>query len=376
MAPKKSLKRPAAADAGASKKVARDQCSEVADALQDAELPKTVLSGLFNKTVLKDCLGVPKEDRHPFQEQVIQMITEVMESIESGMKSKIEAAEKALAESDTAKAAKEAAEKTAEETVTTKKAEAEAAKTAASEAAEAAKAAKAALATATSEQKSGDAELDAAIAKKEKLVSAKDGTYGAFKAGTMEEDKKDAGLIELVALGKEFGMDGTLLTSLPSALKKAPDARGTFDQMVCTTVEQTLDKNIASLAETITSGEPAKAERASKVAAATTASEAAEAESVAKKEASTTATSALKEAEAALKAAVKEVKGHGPLTKELQKSLKADQAALEDFVGGPKEAFTSLLAYTLIVPEEPEAPADAEAPAETAAEPPAAAPTA
>jgi len=51
--------------------------------------------------------------------------------------------------------------------------------------------------------------------------------------------------------------------------------------------------------------------------------------------------------------------------------LLAPPRAQEALALEPKEAFAALLAYTLIVPEEPEAPADAEAPAETVAEPPA-----
>jgi hypothetical protein len=343
----------------------REQCGVVAEAVQAADLPKAVVGMLSNKTLLKDCLAVPKEERHAFQEQVIQMITEVMESLEAALTTKITDAEKKVASSDEDKASKEAAEKAASEALEAKKTAAEEAKTASAEAIEAAKAAKAALTKAKEEQEEGDAELEAAGTKKEKVEAGK-GFLEALKAGTLEEGKVSEAVEELVAVAKDFGFDGTMITTLPSALSKAPSDRGAFDEMVFTQADDALVKQIATLADTIANGETGKAARAAKVTEATTALEAAEAASTAKKEAKTEAAAAQKEADTAFKAAAKEVKGHGPLMKQCQKDLESTKSDLVEFCEGPKATFSELVAYTLIVPE---APAAAEAPAEMAVEP-------
>jgi hypothetical protein len=388
MAPIKILKKRPAAAAGeeGGKKVPksvvsirREQCSVVAEALLGATgLSQPVVNMLSNKTLLKESLAVPKEERHPFQEQVIQMISEVMETLETNLKTEIEEAEKKLAASDTDKAAKEGAEIAAKEALEAKKAETEAAKAASSEAVEAAKAAKAALATAESEQQDGDADLDAASAKKELLEKAKDEAFAKVKAGELEAKPLSKAVEGLVGVATDFAFDGTLITTMPSALGKAPGARGAFDDMVFKQVEDALAKNIAALAETLATGDTGKTERATKVAAAKEAVEAAEAAKTAKGEAKTAAVAAQKEAEVALKAAVKEVKNHGPLTKQSQKDSETAKLALEEFLYGPKIALADLVAFTMVVPEEPpEAPADAEAaPAEPAAEPAPAVPTA
>jgi hypothetical protein len=372
MAPK-VLKRPASiaglADDEPSKKgpgasKLREQCGIVADALHEADLPKDVVGMLSNRTLLKDCLAVPKEDRHTYQEQVIQMLTEVMEGLEAAFNTKIAEAEKKVAASDVDKAAKEAAEKAASEALEAKKTAAEEAKTASAEAIEAAKAAKAALQAATDAQKAGDAELEAAGSKKEKVEAGK-GFLDAIKAGTVEEGKGSEAIEEVVSIAKNFGFDGTLITTLPSALGKAPGDRGTFDEMVFKQADDLLVKQIARLADTIANGETAKTARAAAVVEATTALETVEATSTAKKDAKTEAAAAQKEAETAFKAAAKEVKGHGPLIKQCQEDVETIKSDLAEFCEGPKAAFAELVAFTLIVPEAPaEAPAEAEVPAE------------
>merc|ERR1719343_349194 len=104
------------------------------------------------------------------------------------------------------------------------------------------KEAKTAQSTAESEQKTGDASLTALTASKAKIELAMAGTFVPLKEGTKTEDKEvKAGVSELVKLSKEFDInDPSLLTSLPSALTKPPDSRGTFDTLVIGQVETQL----------------------------------------------------------------------------------------------------------------------------------------
>jgi hypothetical protein len=359
-------KRPAATEdegAGAKKRKIAEALTAVSEAVHEASLPKDVIAMLGTKKLLKECLGIPKEDRHAYQEQVIQMLTEVMESVEADYKSSIADAEAQVAGSDVDKEAKEAAEKTAGEALEAKKQAAEAAKAAENEVADAVKAAKLALACAESDQTDGAAALAKAGGLKEKLEAAQNGTYAALKAGTAE--KVGDAVAELAILGEEFAFDGTLITSLPGALKKAPSDRGAFDEMVCKQVEDELAKHIAAQTEILTTGETATAARAQKVVDATAALESAEAAKTKATEAKTEAVAAQKDAEGALKDAAKAVRGHSASTKQAQNDLESSKEALVEFCNVTKAAFAELVSYTLIVPE---APADAEpAPAEEAA---------
>merc|ERR1740129_610836 len=165
-------------------------------------------------------------------------------------------------------------------------------------------------------------------------------------------------------VGKELGLEASLLASLQNALVKAPASRGSFDTLVLEQAEGEIDKCKAALAGTLESGEPAKNERAAKVEAASAQlAEAAEAERSCKA-ALEAAKSEQKEAEAAQKAAAKAVKEFGPKMKEVAAGFEASKASLEDLKEGPLKAFAELLAYTAIAPTaEDEAPAEA-APAE------------
>merc|ERR1719401_1593860 len=229
------------------------------------------------------------------------MIGEILSGAEAAFEAKIASAESKAGEADTVKANRDKTSEVATATVAEKDAAVVAAKTALAESVAAHKAAKAALATAESDEKAGNVALEVAAGKKTKLESGMNGTYTPIKNGTMSPEEVKDGISALVKLAKYFNFDTALLSSVPSALVKAPDARGSFDAMVLVQLEGLLTSHLTALEEELAAGEPAKAERAAKVVAAGEAlTAAAEAEEACK--------TALKEAQAAAKVADSELK--------------------------------------------------------------------
>merc|ERR1712110_618829 len=105
-----------------------------------------------------------------------------------------------------------------------------------------------------------------------------------------------------------------------------------------------LDNQIKKLAETLSTGDSAKAARADKVTASHAALAGAEAEAAEKKAAKTKAAEELKAAEASVKAAAKAIRGHGPEAKKLAKAMKEAEEELEEFRTGPLVALNELVA--------------------------------
>jgi len=65
----------------------------------------------------------------------------------------------------------------------------------------------------------------------------------------------------LKALGTEFGMDNTLLETLPISCKKAPDARSEFEATVFTSLKGFINSSIAELVKQVDEAEGVKAEK-------------------------------------------------------------------------------------------------------------------
>merc|ERR1719291_30502 len=193
------------------------------------------------------------------------------------------AAQTKVDELKTQKGDRDTTAETAAVTQTAKKEATAAAKEAEKKAVEDLKAAKEALAAAKETQTAGDTELVEAEGKKTKLETFLAGAFEEMKAGSLDDEKTKEGCAEVLKIGKEYNFDDSLLTSLPSAIQKAPDARGGFDTLCLTQVQELLQKAISDLAATLAAGEPAKAERAGAVTAAEEALAAAETQETASK---------------------------------------------------------------------------------------------
>lgn len=349
------MKRPAATKiGGVSKKAAIGaSCGAVKKALAGASTyPEPVLAMLGN--TVSGCLSVAKEERHPFQEQVIHMVAEVLSSVETCINAQIAEAEKNVSEVEAEKSSKDQAEEAANVDLVAKAEAVEAAKTAFTESQEAFKVAKSTYAIAESQKQAGDAEFEGAAAQKQKLESGFTSIFTPLKEGAASEGDPKQSIATMIKLGKEFKFDASLLTSLPSALSKAPDARGTFDAMVITQAEEDLQKQISDLSDTLALGEPKKAEREAKVQAAAAMLAAASEKEQSNKAVLKEAQDVKKEAEVVQKAAAKAVHAFAPDMKQVAKGLEAAKSSLKELKEGALAAFKELVERSAIEPAAPE----------------------
>jgi len=367
------MKRPAASSSGSAGKKAKvpsatKQFKEIAAVLSEAEgWPEPVLAMLGEN--LQSILGQPKEERHEMQVRCAEMVAEVFKNIEESIQKKITDAESKLAEAGTEKARRDD-QAAADAAIAAAKATAlEEANKALDEASKAGKEATKAVQAAKKEQTAGDAENLANEQKKKDLDAALAEIFQPLKEGAIEEGARKKAIADVTKLGKEFVFDNALLTSLPSALSKKPEDRGSFDGLVVNQLEKALTENAEKLAATLEAAAPAKQARADKVAEAQAVLEAASTKVKDCQEAVKSSEAALKEAEATSKAANKAVKQFGPEMKQTEASLNEAKEELETFVSGAKATFQELVDKSNVVPPEPEAEeaplaAEAAAPAE------------
>lgn len=217
---------------------------------------------------------------------------------------------------------------------------------------------KEALNSAQAAQRVGDADLESAGGRLELLRGAK-ADVDALKTGSAVAGSSAKQITALVKLLGSVGLDQSLLTAIPTALGKAPDARGAFDTMVVTQLDTELDRNLRELEDLIQSGEIEKTKRAETVSAAQAA------HGVAKEE-HTAAVAVLSEVQAeqaqretALKAAQKAVKDLGPELLRHAGAVDSAKASLGAFREGPLAAFAELTTPLVEAAADPDAPAPA-----------------
>jgi len=366
------MKRPAAAPAGgAAKKPAAVQergstkragpeesptlrkCSAVAKAVRAASgFPAAVLEMLGSS--IEDSLGVAKDERHPFQEQVASMFGEVLTASESELAGQVSALEAKLAEADSEKATRAAAEQAAVEELGSKAEALAQAQEAANKASGALATTQEALADAKAAVAAGETDLEAALAQRAKLQAAAEQWFAPLKEGSVEAAKTEECVAAVLAVGREFSFDPTLLSTLPAASLKAPDARGSFDSLIFQQVEEVFRGRIAALGEMIESAEPAKRERVEKTEAASSEAEAAKAAKEACMAALEAAKAEHKEALAAKRAAAQATQQLGPELRRAGAALQHARAGLDALRSGPLAAYWELLERQGAAAEAPE----------------------
>lgn len=339
------IKRPAAAtkeaaskkqNSGVSKKLAA-----VGKVINGAEgYPSAVLSMLGQHLELT--LGVHKEDRHEFQERVVKMIDDVLTSQKVSIEAKIAGAEAKVAEADGEKTKREGDVQASTEAVAQKNEALTAATEAAADADAKLKEAHKNSAAAKSKQEAGDALLLAAAGSKEKIESVLRTSFEPLKTGALEPATIKEAVATIAKVGKECHFDASLLTSLPSALGKVPEARGSFDTVVLGQVEEQLQKQIELLTEQLASGEQGRQERAAEVAQADASLETAKATDESAKAGLKEAKTALKDAEEALKIANKSLKQFGPEMKQVKAELEQLKEQLKELENGALADFKEL----------------------------------
>jgi len=297
-------------------------------------------------------LGVPKEERHPFQEQVGTMVGKVLAGMEADAKKTVALAQAQVAEVGGVKATLEATAEAATAELTAKSEAFDSAKTAVAQAADALKAAKTASLSAEAEQKTSSGELEAVASKKAKLESLSE-CFVQLKEGAKEEVKLSTA--ELMKACKEFQFDSSLMAVLPSALGKDASSQGCFDSIVINQVESEIAKKIASVGEMLEAADTSKAALTDKTASAASETTAASEKDAGCKAELEAAKTAQKEAEKASKDATKAVKDVEPGSQRAAKALESAAAALIALTEGPLAAYAALLELSNAPPpvEEP-----------------------
>eukprot|EP00418_Pyrodinium_bahamense_P013144 CAMPEP_0179128636 /NCGR_PEP_ID=MMETSP0796-20121207/61001_1 /TAXON_ID=73915 /ORGANISM="Pyrodinium bahamense, Strain pbaha01" /LENGTH=369 /DNA_ID=CAMNT_0020827491 /DNA_START=1 /DNA_END=1110 /DNA_ORIENTATION=+ len=245
-----AMKRPAAAPAGSAAKrraaaleagpaerpafressILR-QCGAVAQAVRATPgFPMAVLEILGRS--IENSLGVAKDRRHPFQEQVASMVGEVLAVADCQLAEQVSVREATLVEVDSEKATRAAAEQAALEELGGKEGILAEAQEAADKSAGARTAAEEALFAAEATAAEGEADLEAALALRAKLQAAVDQSFVPLKEGSVEAAQAQVCAAAVLAVGHEFSFDPTLLSALPTALLKAPGMRGNFDGLI------------------------------------------------------------------------------------------------------------------------------------------------
>jgi len=327
-------------------------CNKVAKAISSSpEYPDQVKSMLSN--MVNGTLAVPKEKRHAFQDEAIDMVRAVLDSLKAAAQSKVTEAEQKLEttfkESRERDNLVEAARAKQHETTIT----GDAAKVAVNEHTSARVAAKQALTSAEQEQTGGDAGLVVTEDKKKKLESGLELCFGPLKNGETPAAQVQDGIKKVQKLAKDLGFDMSLVQTVPAALAKAPGERSSFNNVVIEQIETEFNKCMATFTEELANAEPAKKERADKVEAASNEHAQALASEEAAKNAKVAANAAQKEAAAELQAQLKAQQQDASEVAAASAGVDAAKAELTEFDEGPLAAFQELLELTEIPPPAP-----------------------
>jgi chromosome segregation ATPase len=330
------MKRPASQGSIVAKR-----CKVVASAIQDVDLPdqmKTILASTLSCT-----LGQLKATRSPFNERFVSKIGEVFVAYKDACEKDIAAKEATVAELAPGKGTRETALEEAKATLTEKTEALDKAKEAVKGAAAKLKEAAATLSTKMKEQKTGDKEINEIEKKKAAFVETEQGALLPLVDGTADAEEKKNLMKKVMSAAKEFNFDETLMEASAKVLEKSKDERGAgFDETCLDQLKEAFKSSIANLDGQITTGAPAKAERAAAVEEATNAKSAAEKE----QEELIAAFEKTKEekntALDAVKTASKHLSDYLPDLKNAGDEIDVAKAALTSFVDGALAAFTEL----------------------------------
>jgi len=343
-----------------SQKLNKQLC-EVIDALCDAPI---------TPEVVKASLGAPADQRHHFQEQVVEAIGGLLDEKEASLRKEVADVK---AKRDDALAEKSVREKESEEAADKLKAKGEEVhgfKVVLAEKAMEFRAATNSLAEAE-EAKRQDGKKIQEAEKKRSQFEAGIECLSVLKEVSPQDAQASQKGDELMAMLKKFNFEESLLIALPVALVKAPDARGQFDVMAMTEVENELSKLIKEQSDILAAAAPSQEQCQAAVTKAQEHLAAARAEQRAAARDYDLAAEEQVACETAATQAQKILRENTQLTKKLEKSLNSAEVDVELFEQGPRETFKELRERRTPEPvaEEEAAPVDEE---EAAAELPAA----
>jgi len=339
-------------------------CNVVCKAL-DAEtgLAESVMKLL--KDSVPTSLALLREERHAFQEQVVEMVGQALCAKDAALDKAKEEATSKLAEVAAEKEKLDADVTRAEgEAKTLADAEA-AAKAKVEEDSSALKAAKEAADAATKAQADNESEIATSETNKAALEAVQKDHFEPLVEGTAADVK--ASLKATSKAAKEYlEMEDGVLDNIPPTLGKAKDSRSTFDGLVVNQLQDAIAKALADLAAKLEAGSTAKEVLAAMGATTAEVSTAAVGILDSSEKALAEAKDAAKAGGAKVKDAKASAKTMEPATKKAQKESDTAAAASTTFKEGAFKAFAELRDRA---PPPPPPPAPVEEPAAEAAEP-------
>lgn len=348
-----------------AKKAKQEHDPEVEAALGQVSLALSQAEGLTPGaaemlcSALSGSLRLPRDARHKYQQGLVDIVREELSNIEASMQRAIEAAQGLASETEATKTSSLGALNEAKAQVQTQQDALQRSKVQLAEVAMAFRAARQALEDAGLEQHSKGKEIDRAAATKaslEKVLEAMETVHERPE----ELEKTVEGVL------RHLKVDDSMRTAMPSALSKAPDARGPFDVMVFDQLRASSKVQQEALEATIQAGEPLKAALEQGVQSAAAAFDAAKARQVAAADAFLQEQANLSALQVASSAA------QSTLSKATKKARQATQdrdsaeAELDLFRQDAFSAFTFLCERTAPAPEPEEVAAEAPAEVEEA----------
>lgn len=336
------MKRSCGVNKAAAKKAKIDpvhqKCNLVQSAIKGAtHLPQDALEML--KGMLYGSLATPKDQRHPYQSEIVAMIGDALGGIEAETRATIATGEKAAGGFDQENAKRAAATEVSEANLSSIVVEVRSKKGLLAEACLAFRKTRAELQEAQEAQRAGDADLKAVSGKRTKLQAIVQEMFSKLKEGA--EGAPEAAHV-MGSLRKHVELDDSLMTATQSALSKPPDARGPFDAMAINQLEEQISKTIAEFDAKISDSEPATAARAAAVAKAQVAHDATKTKQKASAGIFTSAQEDETECETALTAARKAVKDLTAEARKAASGLMKATAQLDQFLEGPMATFADL----------------------------------
>eukprot|EP00928_Gymnodinium_smaydae_P042144 TRINITY_DN2841_c0_g2_i1.p1 TRINITY_DN2841_c0_g2~~TRINITY_DN2841_c0_g2_i1.p1 ORF type:complete len:394 (-),score=119.49 TRINITY_DN2841_c0_g2_i1:364-1494(-) len=267
MAPKASLKRPAAtADAkGAGQKRQKQQkdCAVVAAALEKADLPPHVRQMV--KSLVPHALSVCVEERHGYQVKAVEFIGEVLAGIEAALNEASKNADAAVASLDDEKVRREQAVVSGAKDLAAKKSDAAMREAELVEAGTKADKASETLKTRQNEAKAILASHTRTAGVKESLEALIQQTLQPMREAAATA--KAIGM--LIKQARELGIhDNSLLQAVQHSFIKEPANRGDFDTEVWRNLDAALTARLQALDAELASMAPEKAKHEQAVAEA------------------------------------------------------------------------------------------------------------
>jgi len=311
--------------------------TSVTAALKETDtLPGTVIEMLAGMS--EHCLLTSKDERHEYQNSVIDMVSEALLGIQSALSQGVKDADAIVTGADALKQERDATLERAKAAVVALETDLAAKKEKLASDKEIMVAAVASLKEAETAQTQGDLELNEASGKKTKMETALAEAVTPLKEGGGNKKL----LKDIEKLAKVFNLDESLMSALTRSLQKNKESRSHFDGVAVTEFEAACQKIIADLNVVLNNGEPGKVERESKVQGAKASQEAACAQHEASATAVTEADAALKQSKVDVKAAEKGVSNFLSEMKDAGNDLDKKKAALQNFQEGPLANFAYL----------------------------------